>query len=364
MLLSGVLLLLLSRAAAAAIVPPPTNVKLSCLNLDVVVTWEYSEQGPQTRFLVHIEGSEGEPYQNETTDHRYDLSDYIWASEERYMDNYHVNVTAVEGGNRSKPVSSETFSFNRLKTVKIECELDFPPVDVDEKDSGATVSFVNPLHHYDRLKHAVKTGATTFEFTISSDAGNITESCKAGETICKRNISFPEGVKKCVSLNGSLVHGELRRNVLFTKTHDICATASIELPAIALAIMLFFLFVVISAITFLICKAKAWTMKLPGLPSALEDFEAARNHWDRECPIIDRSPEDGDSLTEDSCCCSSSSSGGELGEGYRGDEDFAEDGEEKERSPYDCPHNLPHNLQVDMGDGDMVTGYSEREGPS
>ncbi|XP_028419374.1 interferon gamma receptor 1-like [Perca flavescens] len=108
-------------------VPPPTNVKLSCLNLDVVVTWEYSEQGPQTRFLVHIEGSEGEPYQNETTDHRYDLSDYIWASEERYMDNYCVTVTAVEGGNRSKPVSSETFSFNRLKMVKIECELDFLP---------------------------------------------------------------------------------------------------------------------------------------------------------------------------------------------------------------------------------------------
>ena len=90
------------------------------------------------------------------------------------------------------------------------------------------------------------------------------------------------------------------------------------------------------------------------------------------CKNLSVSSEDGDSLTEESCCCSSS--GGDLAEGYRGDEDFAEDSvktetlpidlegaEEKERSPYDCPHNLPHNLQVDMGDGDMVTGYSERD---
>ncbi|XP_031158575.1 interferon gamma receptor 1 isoform X2 [Sander lucioperca] len=296
MLLSTVLVLLLSRAAATAYVPPPTNVTLSCLNLHVAVTWDYSEHGPQTRFIVQIEGSEGKPYQNETTDHRYNLSDYIWASEKRYMDLHYVTVTAVEGGNQSEPVTSETLSFNDLKTVKIKCELDFPPVDVYEKDSGATVSFRNPLHYYSQLKHAVKTDATIFKF--SSD---------------------------------------------------------------------------------------------------YEDFEAARNHWDGEydpvsstdyslltvipakpCKNLSVSSEDGDSLskdrdslTEDSCC---SSSGGELGDGYRGDEDFAEDSvktetlsidvegmEENERSPYDCPHNLPRNLQVDMGDGDMVTGYSERE---
>uniref|UniRef100_A0A8D0D3I4 Interferon gamma receptor 1 n=1 Tax=Sander lucioperca TaxID=283035 RepID=A0A8D0D3I4_SANLU len=359
---------------------------------------DYSEHGPQTRFIVQIEGSEGKPYQNETTDHRYNLSDYIWASEKRYMDLHYVTVTAVEGGNQSEPVTSETLSFNDLKTVKIKCELDFPPVDVYEKDSGATVSFRNPLHYYSQLKHAVKTDATIFKF--SSDYGDVDGVCTVKQKNCKHDISFPEGAEKCVNLTGSLFKEDRSSYVLFRKTH-ICATPST--PSAAFAIMLFLLFVVISVVIFLICKAKAWTMNQIGEKNnnqptnLIINFEAARNHWDGEydpvsstdyslltvipakpCKNLSVSSEDGDSLskdrdslTEDSCC---SSSGGELGDGYRGDEDFAEDSvktetlsidvegmEENERSPYDCPHNLPRNLQVDMGDGDMVTGYSERE---
>ncbi|XP_078129530.1 interferon gamma receptor 1 [Sander vitreus] len=376
MLLSTVLLFLFSRAAAN--VPPPTNVMLSCLNLHVAVTWEYSEQGPQTRFIVQIEGSEGEPYERETPDHQYDLSDYIWASEERYMDFHYVTVTAVEGGNQSEPVSSKTFSFNDLKTVKIKCKLNFPPVDVDEEDSGATVSFRNPLHYYSQLKHAVKTAATSFEFTVSSGVEDFDSVCTANQKNCKHDISFPEGVEKCVNLTGMLYDRLHVSKMLFNKTR-VCVTPLTELPAIAFAIMLFLLLVLISVIIFLICKAKAWTMKLPSLPQSLEDFKTVKNHRDWEydpvsgldyslltvvpaeaCKNLSVSSEDGDSLTENSCC----PSGGEL-EGY---EDVAEDSaetlsidlegvEEMERSLYDCPHNL----QVDMGDGDMVTGYSERE---
>ncbi|XP_034740106.1 interferon gamma receptor 1 [Etheostoma cragini] len=167
MLPSPVLLLLLSRAAAVALVPPPTNVALSCQNLHVEVRWEYSEQRPQTRFRVRLIGSEGGYDERETTDHQYNLSDFVWGSKESYMDLHYVTVTAVEGGNKSEQVSSKTFSFNDLKTVGIKCELDFPPVDVDPKDPDATVNFSNPVHYYSRLQHATKAGAT-FKFTVSS----------------------------------------------------------------------------------------------------------------------------------------------------------------------------------------------------
>lgn len=56
---------------------------------------------------------------------------------------------------------------------------------------------------------------------------------------------------------------------------------------------------------------------------------------------------------------------GWIPKGHRTDDDSADDSEktecvsmdskegEEERSPYD----RPHNLQIDMGDGDMATGY-------
>lgn len=40
-------------------VPPPTNVAVSCQNLKVTVSWEYSQQQPETSFRVHIKGATG-----------------------------------------------------------------------------------------------------------------------------------------------------------------------------------------------------------------------------------------------------------------------------------------------------------------
>lgn len=59
---------------------------------------------------------------HETTDHQYDLSPFVWESEERYMDYYVVTVTAIQGGVLSEPVKSKSFTFNRLKPATMECE--------------------------------------------------------------------------------------------------------------------------------------------------------------------------------------------------------------------------------------------------
>lgn len=128
----------------------------------------------------------------ETTECQYNFTSFIWGSESRYMDNYYVSVVAVEGGERSEEVLSQTFSFNRVKPVDVMCKktpssgsltdththtlqqrlweacvfvpstgfLDFPPVDVNQKDSGVLVSFANP----------VRFNLGTFSFSISSNS--------------------------------------------------------------------------------------------------------------------------------------------------------------------------------------------------
>lgn len=60
--------------------------------------------------------------ETETTECQYDLTSFLWGSESRYMDNYYVSVVAVEGGESSEAVLSQTFSFNSVKTVDVMCK--------------------------------------------------------------------------------------------------------------------------------------------------------------------------------------------------------------------------------------------------
>lgn len=383
------------RICLSAAVLPPTNVTLSCPNVNVTVSWEHGEQHARTRFRVHIGGSAGH-HVSETTDRQYDLSHFVWASEERYLGFHYVTVTAIEGGDQSESVTSKTFTFNKLKLAQISCEVDFPPVDLNEKDSGATLSFANPLHFYRELKQAVKPDTTNFKFTNSSDGDLLRrlQTCTAEQEICKQDISFPEDVEKCVRLKGWLNAGNNVGKVVFRETGRICASTSTELHAVTLTIMLFVLGILIVVITIVICKVKAWTMKVPSLPKPLlpDHMEGVLMYApvpradisqltvSKPCknPSVSSEEEEENDLTEnlqDSSVGSDvrppagSYTKGELSEEYGKDDDSADDsvktetvwidldeGVEDEVSPYDCPHTL----QVDMGDGDMVTGYSTR----
>ncbi|MEQ2263943.1 hypothetical protein XENORESO_015791, partial [Xenotaenia resolanae] len=56
------------------------------------------------------------------TDHQYDLSHFVWESQEHYQAFLCVTVTAIQGGKQSEDVRSKSFSFNMLNPVDIECK--------------------------------------------------------------------------------------------------------------------------------------------------------------------------------------------------------------------------------------------------
>ncbi|KAM9363798.1 interferon gamma receptor 1-like [Symphorus nematophorus] len=217
-------LLLLISGASAVIVPPPTNVVVSCQNLTVTVGWKFANQHAQTSFMVNITAlTSGHSESYRTGDHQYDLSAFIWKSEERYMDRHYVSVTAIQGGSQSESVNSETFGFNHLKTIGITCKLDFPPVKMKVKDSGATVSFMNPLHFYRELKQADKLDGAFFDYSVTSDkdSSRDCDKCTTKEKYCKCDIVFP-GAKKCVTLNGSLFTEDSGGEVIFRGSERVC----------------------------------------------------------------------------------------------------------------------------------------------
>ncbi|TKS68727.1 hypothetical protein D9C73_002790 [Collichthys lucidus] len=269
--------------------------------------------------------------------------------------------------------------------------LQFPPVSLDEKDSGAIVNFMNPYHHYKELKQASKSALASVTVTVTSDDGDHTFDCSAKEEYCKHEVTFREGVKKCVTLiKGFLGAPDYIGSVGFNTTDPICVTESTAVICI--------------------CKVKAWTMDDTPLPKPLIlDHGEQDLDYDKVSianitvgpvfmPYKDSlvSSEEENSPTKNLQDRSSSSSGsdfensahekrglsdsrnqdleaaGLLSEGQRTDDDSVktectsmdlgeeeeeeEVEEEVERSPYDCPHTV----QVDMGDGDIATGYTGR----
>ncbi|XP_075948136.1 interferon gamma receptor 1 [Anarhichas minor] len=394
-----VLLLLISGVSA---VLSPKSVKLSCQNLNVSVSWEYSEQKPETSFRVHVGGSAGHLV-SDTTEHQYDLSHFIWASEERYFGFHYVTVTAKEGGNQSESIPSRTFTFNHLKTAEISCKLDFPPVDLIENESGATVSVMNPLQFYRELKQAAKSDSAKFKFTVSSNYGDSQEACTARDKICKLSISFPEGAKKCVkTLKGWLFDGIGDRYVEFRETGPLCASKSTEVHVQLLIILLVVFAIVISVIIIVICKLKAWTLMVQPEPTPeptpepkLISLQLNHKEGDLRYARVSRTHISPVTLTDPSVSSgekeeevdlqdsgvdsrrrllASPYAEGGLSEGYGRGEDSADDsdkteivsmdleeeveveGEGEGQSGYDCSHIC----QVDMGNGDMATCYTER----
>ncbi|CAB1413602.1 unnamed protein product [Pleuronectes platessa] len=209
--------LLLISSVTALTVPPPTAVTVSCRNLRVLVNWEFSDQQPPTSFRVETDSSDG-ILKNETTEHQYDLTGFIWESQNHYMGFHSVRVTALQRGGESQPVQSETFTFNKWRTADKHCLLDFPPVEVVAGDSGNIVSFPNPFHFYTELKQDEKGGAL-FELNISSDQGNYyTFKCRQTESVCRYDL--PPSEDTCVRVGGWLAAGV--EKVEFNQTELIC----------------------------------------------------------------------------------------------------------------------------------------------
>ncbi|XP_061581248.1 interferon gamma receptor 1 [Cololabis saira] len=386
-------LFLISRVSSL-IVPPPENVNVTCQNLNTTVSWNYSKDQPETTFRVNIIGRDGNKA-IETENHQYDLSRFVWQSQENYLDLYYVKVIAIQGGNQSEAVSSKTFSFDDLKTVDIKCVLDFPNIEVTSDETQTSVEFQNPLHFYQQLKQAVKTDTRTFKFKVSpvGSAGDFDGECNERQSFCKRDVQFSKGVEQCVRLTGSLYHSS-RFPIKFNETKKICATPSDEILYWTAVILGSIFAVIILIVVIAICKVKAWTMQKAKQPVCLTDF----NEQNKICKSVSKEkinalnytsheslsdlpntqlPEDtasgsGSSDTEreelldgcnrrrkemaESLTCGACGTDDDDAEGSQKTECISvesEDGDEIVASPYD----FGHNETIDMGDGDMVTGY-------
>lgn len=266
------LLLFISLSGLNALVPAPENVTVKCENQRTTVQWDYSDQRPNTTFIVSL----SESHEVRTLDREFDLSRFIWESEDHYMDFHYVSVTALQGSNRSAPVPSQTFSFNRFKTTDITCKLDFPPVKLTVEESEATVTFDNPFHFYKELERANKPSTAVFSFKVVFENNDHTQ-CRCGvdQRRCKCSFEIPEDTEPCVTLSGQIVEGNVvGGHIQFNEKGHVCPEPFVEPEPtrahwLAVALMLTIVSFVIIGLTVAICKLRAWTLKTPPLPNPL-----------------------------------------------------------------------------------------------
>ncbi|MED6255728.1 hypothetical protein ATANTOWER_013973, partial [Ataeniobius toweri] len=367
--------------------PPPSNVTVNCQNLQTTVSWDYSEHQPHTIFRVKTFGPNTvRSFEANTTDHHYDLSHFVWESQEHYQAFLCVSVTAIQGGKQSEDVRSKSFSFNMLNPVNIKCMLDFPPVDVLGTEMGASVRFQNPLKFYNELNRTITTDSE-LQYTVSS-AAEFEGSCHVTEDNCKRDVTFPDGVEECVTLKGHLLVGRLGVNIItFKETEKFCSEKTVE-GVIVLAVTLGSIFVVILIVAVVvILKVNAWTMNTVTPPTYLMNLEGADSQQ-RFCTIsanpekispvsIFKPYESTKHLQTSNVGCDhdhpaqrrerfqwNPEAVGFMSGANGTDEDSADDSvqtecvsissTEEEISPYDSPHFVT----MDMGAGEMVTGYT------
>ncbi|XP_069023853.1 interferon gamma receptor 1 [Embiotoca jacksoni] len=371
--------LLLIGGVSAVFVPPPTNLTLSCQNLQTTVRWDYSKQHPETRFRVNIIAFSSLD-EAETTDHHYDLSHFVWKSE-HYMDYLYVTVTAVQGGNESAAVTSNSLSFNYLKTVHTTCYLDFPRVDVSVEKNRTAVTFRNPVRFYKELNGLlIKTphDNNRFKFTVSlvgddtSRPEHFEGSCTFKESTCKLDV-FPKGRTVCVTLKGWLFTEEGRKQLEFRETDRIFYSGSVGgVQEVVLAIILLSVLVLVVVLSVIaICWTKAWdwteqpnnlkVVKHKDPPPKYHPVDISRvfvpeNRNDRSSSgsSDQESMSGGDGVdSEKTECVWMESEGGE-------EECEGEDGELEGEGREDPAYEPRAVVLQDMGDGDLVTVYSER----
>nr|XP_046231408.1 interferon gamma receptor 1 [Scatophagus argus] len=372
-------LLLLVSGASALAVRPPTNVTVGCQNTKVIVSWEYSTQQPETSFKVFLIGANGQ-HENETSDRQFDLSRFVWSSEDHYMDNFFVAVTARQGNKQSEPAQSKTFSFNNMKTVDTTCRLDFPPVNLKLKESQATVNFTNPSYFYRELKEAEKSGAACFSFSIIWDGGEKEFCCKVTEENCRRDVVLPEGVN-CVTLGGTLFDSIGVGQVLFRQTEKICPKPSSGGHGLTLIILLSIMALLVSVAIVLIWKVKAWTMRSEPLPKFLPSPPSDERQTYKIKPTVYSrvvvippsrssvsSEDEGTHPTKTNPTHSSSQELRSISEDDSEDSEkteclsmYLEEREQEQQQEQEVlAYDRPHLIQVDMGDGDTATAYTSR----
>uniref|UniRef100_A0A3Q4G865 Uncharacterized protein n=1 Tax=Neolamprologus brichardi TaxID=32507 RepID=A0A3Q4G865_NEOBR len=337
---------------------PPTNVRVSCQNVKVSVGWDYRTKPQIFRGTLH-------PWNCtfETTDHEYDLSNCIWKSgDEGYLGFMYVTVAAVQDGIKSEAEKSNTFSFKFSRTVDTRCSLEFPPVKLELKEKKFTVSFQNPLKFYKEMSQK-DTREYKIDFTVKNEQGACTTSC-TDEKICQCNtVSFKEGVKKCVNVSGWLLVRTGAQQVEFKET-ETCTVSPPQCKC-------FYFYLFIGGVGQRLVVLGP-THKHPPNPTrphisriSVESLDSSQDDPEETVLLKDTGqPADNSSTGSDynpsnSCYAERPHLDSSASDRSRTDDDSGDDSVKtecvsiEERSAYDCPH-----VMMDMGGGDMVTGYT------
>ncbi|KAF7214419.1 interferon gamma receptor 1 precursor [Nothobranchius furzeri] len=405
---STVLLLLLVSGGSFVYVAPPTNVVVSCQNLNTRVSWDYRSPQPRTVFRVTITGSSGSHEENTTEHTWYDLSPFVWRSATHYQDFLYVTVEAVQGAHQSEAIKSQSFSFNNLKTVHKTCVLDFPRAQLDVGEL-TSVTFENPLKLYPQLNDA-----SELQITAIAAGQEFTGLCLEQHPICKVDVTFVEGQTKCVRLRGVLFNRRGLCQVSFRDEDGICSHEEVkEVDEKVAAIIVGSLFVlVIIVLIVIIWWVKAWSMQTSNLPVILVSKPHQRLYHPQEkvkiSPVFlcssSKSPAIKPSMS--GVCSEYHSWGAQLEDQHQQledqhqqledqhqqledqhqqledqhqqleaeglmskgtEEDSTDDStrtdsvsvssQDEEQQPV-SPYDRSHFVEVDMGVGDMVTGYT------
>ncbi|MEQ2285548.1 hypothetical protein AMECASPLE_033052 [Ameca splendens] len=216
--------------------------------------------------------------------------------------------------------------------------------------------------------------------------------CLVTEDNCKLDVTFPDDVEECVTLKGQLLVDSLGVNpITFKETEKFCSEKTVE-GVIVLAVTLGAIFVVMLIVAVVvILKVNAWTMNTVTPPTYLMKLEGADSQQ-RFCTIsanpekispvsIFKPYESTEHLQTSNVGCDhdhpatvpyqrrerlqwNPEAVGFMSGANGTDEDSADDSvhtecvsissTEEEISPYD----IPHFVMMDMGAGEMVTGYT------
>ncbi|KAJ8284500.1 hypothetical protein COCON_G00033500 [Conger conger] len=265
--LAYVLILIVIVQHARTLVPASLDVEVRCHNFETFANWTYDKGSLQPIFRVQIlkDINNADSETNCTSLHHLNIS----SSVTHIYDTYYVNVSAMNGSNKSISAVSPQFSYRKDLPAEIRCMLDFPNVTLSVKGGQITFTFSHPYQVYKdtptvkNLNRLYPNGCEeckNFKYRVGMDTLYDEKICK--EEVCKGTFQVPGNSERyCISLNGTDLN---------TKSGMLCQLEESQIGWISVTIIIIVLcimtgsFIVFGAIA---CSITRKTM--PSLPKPL-----------------------------------------------------------------------------------------------
>ncbi|XP_073698228.1 interferon gamma receptor 1 [Garra rufa] len=365
-----VLIVFQKSASEAVSLPSPTNVSIHCDSYGVEVRWKYPDLSQGVQFQVEVKDDYNIRNSNITQKLRLNISSLMFTTQ---YNRYFVAVTAVRGGEESKPTLSDSFSYNILSTTNIKCFLDFPEIKLSPKDGKLHVQFANPLQLY-RNSPALRDLTDNLKYCIETEEENndTCKTCEMTHNTCEMSIEFSKHRGEyCISLTGEIGLRSFNdeRSCFEGDIRSYPSVTEYVYPVLGVVLTLLF---ITGIIMLLVSKYNATikkkasnifpdSLKISLLPSP-PPYSPDKEHVDSNVRVEPKMPPEEqhlkeicDNKTEYPDTKDPESSDSEAKNPYGGN-DLVEDEPYNQSEGYDCPH-APRQ---EMSPGDMVDGYGPK----